>query len=116
MLKEDLITFMDMIQKFKVMGHHFSWVASHFVNLNFFLNPHTYSRNVVGEYYVHRYFILVSVRTIMKRKWEKKEKLRLLAFFQKKKKRPDRAIEIQSQWIHEWVLQFQFNILHSTYV
>ena len=45
---------------------------------------------------------------------EKKEKLRLLAFFQKKK-RPDRAIEIQSQWIHEWVLQFQFNILH-TYV
>ena len=44
----------------------------------------------------------------------KKEKLRLLAFFQKKK-RPDRAIELQSQWIHEWVLQFQFNILH-TYV
>ena len=53
-LKEDLVTFMDMIQKFNVMGHHFSWVASHFVDLVFFLTQHTYSRNVVGEYYVHR--------------------------------------------------------------
>ena len=43
---------MDLIQKFKIMGHHFSWVASHFVDLVFFLTQHTYSRNVVGEYYV----------------------------------------------------------------
>ena len=44
----------------------------------------------------------------------KKRKTKIACFFQKKK-RPNRAIEIQSQWIHEWVLQFQFNILH-TYV